>query len=281
MRKSPFYFLLAAGIIFAACSEDRYSTTIQFPCAWPGSPGFAGNIDRQNFVQPSGICFHPQRKTLFIVGDDGEIAEIKTDGTPVFNWKTPGDFEAITVDPKTGLMYIVIEGEDVILEFDPEKWEITRRFPVNREYQGNPRFLQKQTDRYDNGIESLAFVPDEGHPEGGAFYAGNQEDPSCIMEILVPLKSGRAKTAEAKILRVLPIRITDPAAMYYEAATKRLNVVSDADNILIEITLSGEIVREYAFPGDMQEGICTDPEGFIYIAQDSGGIFKLKDLRKK
>ena len=38
--------------------------------------------------------------------------------------------------------------------------------------------------------------------------------------------------------------------------------------------------RAYAFPGDNQEGITADPNGFLYIAQDSGGILKLKWLRE-
>jgi hypothetical protein len=55
--------------------------------------------------------------------------------------KIPGDREDITLDPSTGLLYIIIEGDDVILEFDPVKKEVIRRFPVNRAYQGDPDFL--------------------------------------------------------------------------------------------------------------------------------------------
>jgi uncharacterized protein YjiK len=216
-----------------------------------------------------------------VVSDEGWVAEIQKDGTPVAKYRVIGDLEGITLDPETGLLYVAAEGEDVILEFDPEGGEVTRRFPINREFQGNPNFLQKQVDRYDNGIESIAFVPDSKHPEGGTFYVGNQWDPSMIMEVLVPLKSSRAGEAEAKIIRVLPFKMDDPAAMYYDPETGLLNVVSDADNILVEITLSGRLVRQYAFLGDEQEGICLDDEGNLYIAQDTGKIIKVKDLRKK
>jgi len=242
--------------------------------------GFGGNIDQQNFVEPSGLCFHPLRKTLFVVSDEGAIAEMETDGTPVFNLKLPGDLEGVTAHPQSGLLYIVIEGEDVILEFDPDKKEVIRKFPINREFQGNPNFLQKQ-EGYDDGVESIAFVVDENHPEGGTFYVGNQWDPPCIMEILVPLKSSQAETAEARIIRVLPFKMNDPSGMYYDSKTGLLNVVSDADNILVEITLEGKLIKEYAFLGDGQEGLARDDEGYLYIAQDSGGIIKVKDLRKR
>jgi hypothetical protein len=277
------YLCLIAVLLIGRCSQTRYAPTIPFPCEWPGSPGFTptANFDRQNILEPSGICLHPQRKTFFIISDEGIIYEVKKDGAPIDHIKVPGDLEEITVDPSTGLLYIPIEGDDVILEYDPDKKEVTRRFPVNREYQGNPKFLQKQVDRYDNGIESLAFVPNPSHPEGGTFYAGNQEDPPCIMELFVPLRSTKAKEAEARILRVLPFKMRDPGAMYYDPKTKLLDVVSDSDNLFVEITLEGKLVRQYAFPGNDQEGLTFDDEGYIYICQDSGGILKLKDLRKR
>ena len=273
------FFLLSALILLANCSPAKDSPTIRFPLNWLGTPGHGVNIDQQNFIQPSGICFHPLRKTLFVVSNKGEIAEIETDGNPVFNLKIPGDLEGITVNPQSGLLYIVIEGDDVIIEFDPDKKEVTRKFPINREFQGNPDFLQKQEKDHDNGVESIAFISDKDHPEGGTFYVGNQWDPPCIMEILVPLKSSQAETAEASIIRVLSFKIYDPAAMYYDSKKGLLNIVSDADNILVEITLGGKLVREYAFVGDNQEGLARDDEGYLYIAQDSGGIIRIKDLR--
>lgn len=272
--------LLTLLILAASCRTGRYTYSIRFPYQWLGTPGLGGNIDKSGLVEPSGICFHPSRKTLFVVSDEGEVMEMTTEGVPVFRLKIPGDLEGITVHPKTGMLYIVHEGVDIILEVDPDKKEVTREFPLNREYRGNLNFIEKRTEEFDNGLEDIVFVANEKHPEGGTFYLSNQWDPPCIMEVLVPLKSSRARTAEARILRVLPFQIFDPAAMYYDPKTRRLNVVSDADNILVEITLEGKLIRQYAFLGDNQEGIARDDKGFLYIAQDSGGILKVKDLRK-
>jgi uncharacterized protein YjiK len=187
--------------------------------------------------------------------------------------------EGITVNPDTGLLYLVKEGDDIILEFDPDKRKVLRSFPLNREYQGNPEYIEKRTGRFDNGIESIAFVEDKEHPEGGTFYIGNQWDPPCVMEVQIPLKSSQVPTAKAHILRVLPLELDDPSALYYDPRTGLLNVVNDADNILVEITLDGRIIREYAFVGDNQEGLARDENGYLYIAQDSGGILRVKDLR--
>jgi uncharacterized protein YjiK len=266
-------------IFLSTCSKNEFSPTIRFPYLWLDEPGYGGTIDQQEFPEPSGICYHPARNTLFVVSDEGEVAEIEKDGTPVFRMKIPGDLEGVTVNPETGLLYLVKEGDDVILEFDPERREVIRSFPLNRSYQGNPGYIEKRETRFDNGIESIAFVENKKHPEGGTFYIGNQWDPPCVMEVQVPLQSSQERTVEAHILRVLPLKLDDPSAMYYDPRTELLNVVSDADNILVEITLDGRIVKEYAFLGDNQEGITRDDEGYLYIAQDSDGILKVKDLR--
>jgi uncharacterized protein YjiK len=272
-------YVFAHLLFLFACSGNDTMTSIRFPYQWIDEPGYGGNIDQVNFPEPSGLCFHPSRGTLFVVSDEGEIAEIGKDGTPVFRMEIPGDLEGVTVNPETGLLYLVKEGDDIILEFDPETKEITRTFPLNRTYHGNPDFIEKRIGRYDNGIESIAFVRDDKHPEGGTFFIGNQWDPPCVMEVHIPLKSSHKEEEEARILRVLPLRLDDPAALYFDSRTGLLNVANDADNILVEITLEGKIIREYAFVGDNQEGIAIDDEGYLYIAQDTGGILKVKDLR--
>jgi uncharacterized protein YjiK len=268
-------------LLLSFCSRPKYAPTIRFPYKWLDLQGYGGDIDKQHLNEPSGICYHAARGTLFLVGDEGDVAEISKDGTPIANYKVKGDLEAITLVPETGLLYIGVEGEDTILEFDPIRGDVTRRFPINRTFDGNADFLQKKRNEFDNGIESMAFVPDPRHPEGGTFYVGNQWDPPMIMEVLVPLKSSRATEAEARIIRVLPFQMDDPAAMYYDPETGLLNVVSDADNILVEITLSGRLVKQYAFLADNQEGLCRDDEGYLYIAQDTGGIIKVKDERER
>ena len=41
------------------------------------------DIDKTRVEEPSGIVYHAGRGTLFVVGDEGKIYEMKTDGTPV------------------------------------------------------------------------------------------------------------------------------------------------------------------------------------------------------
>jgi len=270
----------ACLLTLASCSPSPGGTSIRFPYRWVDTPGFGGNIDQDSFKEPSGIVYHPFRKTLFVVSDEGEVEEISTDGLRLSRAKVAGDLEDVTVHPGTGLLYIIVEGADIILEFDPAEMKVSRRFPIDRQYEGNPEFLQKQKTEHDNGVEGLTFVPNSKHPEGGTFYAANQWDPPAILEIEVPLNSAEQKQAAARIIRVVPFKIDDPATICFDAARRVFCVVSDADNIYVEINLDGTLVAEYAFPGDNQEGITWDEEGYLYIAQDSGGILKVRDLRK-
>jgi len=279
MNKKIKYLVIIAVLMTACAGPNRNIPSIRFPYQWPGIPGFGGDIDKQKLTEPSGICFHPIRKTLFVVSDEGAVLEMDKDGTPISLVEVPGDLEGITVHPITGFLYILQEGEDIVLEYDPDLKIVLRRFPINRSYGGDPEFLEKREQQYDNGVECVTFVPNDSHPEGGTFYIGNQWDPPCLMEVLVPIKTAINDRAEAHILRVLPFQIDDPSALFYDPKLRLLNVISDADNILYELTLEGKVVRAYAFPGDNQEGLARDDQGFLYIAQDNGGIIKIRDLR--
>jgi hypothetical protein len=244
---------------------------------------YVGDIDRVEFNEPSGIVYHHGRGTLFVVGDEGDLCEITTDGALVKQAHIrDGDFEGVTFDPATGLVYVAVEGEEKILEIDPDDFEILREFAVERSYEGVE--LLKPGGQ---GIEAMTFVPDPAHPEGGTFYVANQgfalhpaEDPSVIVEVVAPLKSGRGRRdLEAKIMRALHVGVIDIAGFHYEAGADRVLLVSDGNNALFEMTREGEILRGWAFPGGNQEGLALDPGGFVYIAQDHGGILKLRWVR--
>jgi len=264
--------LLSAGCR-SACSPQQTLDTIIFPNEW------VGDIDQIKLNEPSGICFHDQRGTLFLVGDEGDICEIKTDGSLVKKKHIrDADFEGITHDPATGLLYAVIEEEEKVLEIDPENFEVLREFSVPRDFNGKTLLAAGG-----QGIEGITFAPDPKHPEGGIFYVANQaftltdkQDISAVFSLELPLRS---KTAEPRITGYFEPGIIDLSGLYYDSGTDHIFVTGDATNTLLEYSRRGELYSVYAFPGDNQEGITVDSDGFIYIAQDSGGVIKLKWLR--
>lgn len=265
-------------------SESTTSCGSADPVGSPFPYQLVGNIDRVHFKEPSGIVFHPKRGTLFVVGDEGDIEEIKRDGTLVKQRRIrQADFEGITCNPSTGLLYAAVEGEEKIDEIDPEDFGVLREFAIGRTFQGEVVLRAGG-----QGIEAIAFVPDTTHPEGGTFYVGNQsfdlkstEDPSAIFEVDVPLKSNAARESTARIIRVFRLEIIDISDMYYDRVSDHFYVISDALNGFFSITRTGVVLGAYSFPGVHQEGLAIDEEGFVYIAQDSGGIFKLRWNREK
>ena len=238
-----------------------------------------GDIDQIGFNEPSGIVFHEPRGTLFVVGDEGDICEIQTDGTAVKQAHIrDADFEGVTYDPATELLYVAVEGEEKILEVHPDELRVLREFQIERTFEG--RMLLKPGGQ---GVEAITFVPDPSHAQGGTFYLTNQsfdaaaeEDPSVVFEVEVPLREDSGGEAGARVVRCFSLGISDLAGLHYDRHSDHLYVVSDANNMLLEITRGGGIVDFWAFPGDNQEGIAVDGEGFVYIAQDSGGIVKVK-----
>lgn len=243
-----------------------------------------GNIDRSNFPEPSGITYHPGRKTLFVVGDQGHLMEMRTDGTVLrFERVKKADFEGITCDSKTGLLYLAVEGKDRILEVDPGSFDVRRRFTLQREFRGRTVLVADS-----RGLEAIAFVSDPEHPEGGTFFVTNQgkaadaEDPSVLLEVSVPLRSTGKKKAVATILNLHAPGVRDLSGLCYDDRRRSFLVVSDRENLLLEILHRGKrrckIVRRWPLPGKNQEGVAQDEAGHLYIAQDSGGIIKLKWL---
>lgn len=245
-----------------------------------GFPGLVlGDIDRINFREPSGVVFHPIRKTLFVVGDSGDIQEMTLEGVTLRTKHmdmASRDFEGITVHPKTGLLYVVVERSARILEINPFNFAVKREFKVDR------RFGPESTELFrvgGNGVEGITFVPDDKHPEGGTFFLVNQFSPPIVIEVSAPLMSSKLPKASATIRKWFSLGVSDLSGIHYDAKSGHLFVIADGPNLFLEVTRDGEILREYALPGNDQEGITLDDEDFMYLAQDSGGILKLKYYR--
>jgi uncharacterized protein YjiK len=229
--------------------------------------------------------YHPGRKTLFVVGDEGDIHEITTEGKMVQQKRRTReqgrrDYEGIAVNPATGLLYVAVEGEERIVEIDPETLQTRREFQIGRSFEG--KTVMKAGGQ---GIEGIAFVPDATHPEGGTFLVSNQSvtpadpaEPSAVFRVQAPLLSSTDKLAPARVVRCFRMAIIDLSGLHYDPQRDRLYAVSDATNTFWELARDGRVVRGYALPGKTQEGITVDGEGYVYIAQDEGGVVKVRWL---
>ena len=216
---TAFQFLIAAAHLAMVIGWGSLIGAVDPPVT-PFPHKWIGNINQVNFSGPSGIVFHPGRGTLFAVGDGGDICEINTDGSLVKQKRIRNaDFEGITCDPSTGILYIAIEGEEKIMEIDPEDLRVLREFAIDRSFRG--ALVMKAGGQ---GIEAISFVPDSNHPEGGTFFVANQgfdlnnkEDPSAIFELEVPLRSGSAGDTTARVVRWFSLGVIDLSGLHYDA----------------------------------------------------------------
>ena len=249
---------------------------IELPYTW------VGNISKTPITEPSGVTYHPERKTLFVVDDEGHIHEIRLDGTVIQTKALQArDLEGITINPITGWLYAAVEDDETILEINPQTLTIRREFKINRTFEGKP--LLKKGGM---GIEAITFVSDVLHPEGGTFWIGNQSfsrkpggEPSIICEVVVPLLTSNATEAEATIIRFFEMNLLDISGLAYNVKTDSLVLISDTTNLLVELKRDGTHLQRYLLPGDDQEGITLDGLGYMYIAQENGQIIKLADRR--
>lgn len=227
------------------------------------------NFEKAKTGKLSGIVFYPPRKTLFAVSDNGRIIEIKTDGTFIQKKqiREKADFEGITYSPATGMLYVAIEGEEVILEVNPETLEAERDIPIDRMFEGDILLSPEG-----NGIEGITFVPAGDGAANGSFYLVNQSnelagtDPSIVFE--VEINQG-ANEPKARIIRYFSVGVTDLSGIHYVPSSRCLLIISDTNNLLLEVGLTGQVLETYELPGKKQEGITTDEDGFLYIAQDT------------
>ena len=256
--------------------ETAASRPVPLPYNWIGS------ITQSQIAEPSGITYHPTRRSLFLADDSGSVHEVSLEGKLIQSGGlNERDIEGITVNPETGLLYAAVEDDEAILELDPKDLTIQREFRIDRNYKGE-QLLRKGG----MGIEAIAFVPDASHPEGGTFWVGNQsfslkakDEPSVVCEVVVPLRSTTAKQAEGAIIRAYKMDFIDISGLAYDTQGDFLVLISDTTNLLVELKREGTVLKQYLLPGDEQEGIVLDGLGYMYLAQENGKIIKLADRR--
>jgi len=262
-------------VLISGCSAFKFR-------ADPQTPHFTGgtliNTDPGHCREPSGIVFSARRGTLFIVDDEGTICELQLDGTLVTKKRiNRADLEGITIDPATGLLYTIKEHAKTILELDPDSLKLLRQFPIET----NPDTHIPTGKHSSQGIEAITFIPDPGHPSGGTFFIAGKgwrsrhaKSVAAVYEIDAPLHDTTDTSRTAYMVRYFEPGISDLSGLHYDDRLQQLLLISDNHDTLMLLTTDGEIRASYLLPGENQEGITLDSEGYLYIAEDSGDIIK-------
>lgn len=220
--------------------------------------------------EPSAVVYHAKRGTLFVVSDDGAIGEITLDGKVLKTRALGGDLEGITYDPSSGNLYVVREGHEIIFEVKPDSFVISRRFTIDRAFEGDQDFLERGGD----GIEGLTFVPDPTHREGGRFFAVNQFDPPVLVELSLPLRTSRERFEKARIVSAHRVASPPLSDVVWSQDLGAFLIPSALWRSVYVVDMAGTRRASVRVPGIMQEGVAILPDGAIIIAQDTGGLIK-------
>jgi uncharacterized protein YjiK len=230
------------------------------------------DLSKKDLPEPSGVAYHEERGTLFVVGDRGHIAEVSLQGD-VIDRRKLGDYdlEGVTIGP-SGRVFAVSEAKPPqILEIKPGKLEIRRRFELEKKVDGERIVARHAND----GLEGLTYIPSKG-----CFYALNQDRPPALLKLRLPLEDedgGKAKIDEVIDLKAI---IRDGASdVTFDPRSGNLLVLEAGSKkgrgVLHELTLEGELVRSVPVPGDLPEGFCLGPNGSAFLTQDSGGMLRV------
>ncbi len=211
--------------------------------------------------EPSGAVWHGGLDVLFVVGDDGTLSSMQRDGSAVSNWTVSGDLEAVTVaDEQSSFVYIGIEHPDSIVEYDVQLGITTRVFDLTGTLQGPDS----------RGLESLTFVPSAGHPEGGVFYAGLQDD-GRIYVFDLPISTSSSSTLVQHLSTITPVPGRDDlSGLDWDEEHGLLYAAFDSDDLVRVMLDDGTFVDEWSFPGQTQEGLALDT-CTLFVAMDAPG----------
>ncbi|MGH1362184.1 MAG: SdiA-regulated domain-containing protein [Calditrichia bacterium] len=266
-------------ILISSCKSGNDPEDRGADCAAPNIFTIVDEIRPTNLSEPSGIVFHEIRNTLYVVEDEGDVVEVALDGTTVDREQVrQADFEGITVDPSTGLLYIVIEDESLVLEVDPGNFDVEEEYLIDWTLSGSPVINSEAL-----AIEGITFRPDSQHVQGGVFYLANKssliddpDNPSAIFEVELPIKD-QSNGSTGRVIRSIPLQLGSVSGLHYDAVTNGFLAVSDNRNAVFSLGLNGDIRSCYRIPGTQQEGIAFDTTGSAYIVDDAGGlIYKMR-----
>jgi uncharacterized protein YjiK len=251
------------------CSSPNSSSKLD--CPNKGSLEEVSSLVPKKLKEPSGVVFNHVHGTLFVVGDQGDIEELELDGTSQNSANIDKrDFEGITYNPQTGLLYVVEENKGKIYEIDPYQLKVRRSFSINWDLDGE-QVLNPDKEH----IEGITFVPDSTHEQGGLFYIANRsnkpndkESPSALFELELQIASDLTKPPQGRILKTIKVNATGLSGLQFDAETNTFKIANDDNSKLLVSDLAGNILECYDLPGKKQEGVTITHDRSIYIADD-------------
>jgi uncharacterized protein YjiK len=213
--------------------------------------------------EPSGVAFHAGTGHLWVVGDDGTLAEIDGSGKRLRMLRVEHQLEDVAFHPPSGGLLLVSESKSELILFDPAAGRERRRWKINAAaVLGTPQTEANQ------GFEGLAFRPDATRPGGGIVYLAHQRAPARVVGVAFDTASGAAIDAANVVSRWTITGFEDLTAITYVPSIDRMVLVADSEDRMLVLGGDGSVEKEVPIPGLQQEGLAFDASGALWIADD-------------
>lgn len=272
-----------------AASEQETVTSLATPAERASGVFFSVPVS-----EPSGIAYHPTRRTLWVVRDNGSLIEMDLSYHVLSEVKIRGDLEGVAVHPETGNVWIASERASAVLEYDIEMARIIRKIRID--FAAHADFGTRS--RGNKGIEGVTF----GRDRAGRFrvFCVVESSPARVIRLSADVSRGATERARDKFDPMSPAGVKEEVTQIdrsFDVGLARLSdityvdsppmlvVVSSDQNVVRSIDLEGKQLRTVPILGRRQEGLCFLPDGDGLISMDvDDGIFwfraqLLRDLR--
>jgi uncharacterized protein YjiK len=222
-------------------------------------------------IEPSGIAYVPTTDRLWVVGDEGSLVEIDTEGRRIGSTAGKGNLEDVAWHPPSGLLVLLSERKSQLLLFDPVAKRDVGKLRIDAE-----SVLGAVPGDKNQGFEGLAFRPLAARPGGGVFYLTHQRQPALVVAVAFdPLAPPARLDARAVVARFRVKGYKDLTAVTWSSELERLLVIGDNEDRLVVLKEDGTREAEIPLPGLQQEGLALDDSGRLWVADDRGGVLRL------
>jgi uncharacterized protein YjiK len=214
--------------------------------------------------EPSGVAFHPGLGHLFVVGDEGTLAELDADGKRIDVRSVHGDLEDLTVHTPSGNLILLAEQQSELILYDPVAHQEKKRWKMD-----TAAVLGEEPQEKNEGFEGISFRPDRGRRGGGLYYLAHQRTPAMVVALVFDPASPPGRLGAEAVVARWPLEPhEDLTAVAYVPSLDRVLVLTDKSDRILILTSSGSIESEVAVPGEQQEGLTIDGRGDVWLADD-------------
>ena len=260
--------LAAAVAIGAALAPPR-----TVPAKLPGAQALA-------LPRPAGATYHPEHETVFVVDQHGDIGEFDLTGRrrQLASFATGRDLEGVTVDPRTGWLYVTDAGPPLIYEIDIDRdpAEVRRTFEVPMRDVLDA--ASRDAVAPGKGLTGICFLPPVGSERTGHFILTHGDDSLGLIEVELPLREREgipataAEPIRARFVNRYDLGTNDLSDVTYDATTRSLLVLSAKRRELLFVSLDGRILGFRQFPRVGMNGLALLPDRRLFVTLARGGL---------